>query len=86
MAAHLADDLADISTKDLEVWLEEQQEEAHSLRRRLEENELVVRELQRIIAERNDQTATTSDAEGAKNDESPTRALKRSLVSTSDVL
>ena len=86
MAAHLADDLADISTKDLEVWLEEQQDEAHSLRRRLEENELVVRELQKIIAERNDQTASASDAEGTENDESPTRALKRSLVSISDFL
>jgi hypothetical protein len=80
MAAPSSDDLVDISTKDLEAWLEEQEEEARSLRRRLEENELVTRELQKIIAERNDQIATTSDAEGTENDDNPMRALKRSLV------
>lgn len=81
MAAHSSDELADISTKDLEAWLKEQEEEAQSLRRRLEENELVVRELRKVIAERNNQNATTSDINDIQGDGSPMRGLpKRSLV------
>lgn len=81
MAAHSSDELADISTKDLEAWLKEQEEEAQSLRRRLEENELAVRELRKVIAERNNQNATTSDINDIQGDGSPTRgSSKRSLV------
>lgn len=82
MAALCSDELADISTKDLEEWLKTQEEEAELLRRRIEENELVVRELRKIIAERKNQTATAINTEDTPDDDGPTRA-ERSLVSTS---
>ena len=82
MAALNSDELADINTKDLEEWLKTQEEEAELLRRRVEENELIVRELRKIIAERKSQTATAIDTEDTPDDDSPKRA-ERSLVSTS---